>query len=64
MSDLPKPLVPADVDLRGVPIPREAFAQMAVLQFGVTIEEARALVHEVVGKVEGKRSRKSRRIRK
>jgi hypothetical protein len=49
---LPAPLVAADVDLRGSPIPKEFFAQLAVTEFGVSIEEARAFVDQAANRME------------
>jgi len=58
MTDLPPPLVPAHLDLRDMPIPREAFAQMAATEFGIPIEEARAFVNASADRFEGKKNRK------
>lgn len=56
-----RPLVPVYVDLRDMPVPREAFAQMAVLQFGITIEEARAQVARSADAIERNNQEKRRR---
>lgn len=40
MGDLPEPLVPADVDLRDVPMPRDILVKLAMQTFGVTEREA------------------------
>lgn len=61
--DRPAPLVPPHVDLRGIPIPREAFARMAVLHFGISIEEARAHVGRVADALEQPTSTGKRRRR-
>lgn len=70
-DSLPAPLVAPEVDLRDIPIPRDYFAQLAVLEFGVSIEETRAFVDRVADRMEGvaveeaklrrKSSRRSRR---
>ena len=52
--DFPAPLVPAEVNLRGTPIPREAFAKAAAEQFGVDIETARRFANEAADRIEGK----------
>lgn len=52
-STLPEPLVPAEVDLRDVPIPREAFARAAALHFGIDLECARAFVDGAADLIEG-----------
>jgi hypothetical protein len=51
----PPPLVPPEIDLRNVPIPREAFARLAVAEFGIDIEVARDFINEAADRVEGKR---------
>lgn len=52
-DSLPPPLVPPEVDLRDVPIPRELFAQMAVEHFGIDIETARRWTNDAADRVEG-----------
>lgn len=45
MSDqLPEPLVPAEVDLRDTPIPLGLLVRMVCDQFGVSAQEAEAMV--------------------
>jgi hypothetical protein len=46
--NLPPPPVPPDLDLRDVPIPVDAFIEMAMKQFGVDRETATSMVLEVV----------------
>jgi hypothetical protein len=45
--ELPDPLVPAEVDLRDVPIPLDAFIELAMSQFGMTREDAEAHIREI-----------------
>lgn len=49
MSELPEPPVPRDLDLTDTPPPRDLFIAMAVEQFGISEEEATALVDLVLG---------------
>lgn len=51
-SDLPAPLVPASMDLRDVPIPREFFARLAVREFGISYEEAIAFANAAADRIE------------
>lgn len=50
MTDLPEPLVPAEVDLRGDLMPRALFIALAVSQFGVSEEEAAAWVDDALAR--------------
>jgi hypothetical protein len=52
-ATLPKPPVPPDCDLRDVPIPANLFIEMAMSQFGITREEASALVYETIARRHG-----------
>ena len=48
MTDqLPAPLVPAEVDLRGTPLPVDAFVELAMQTFGVDRETARRAVFDM-----------------
>lgn len=47
---LPEPLVPPDVDLRDVPVPIEAFIELAMKEFGVSRKKAEEMVLEVARK--------------
>jgi len=44
MTDLPEPLVPPEVDLRGLPLPLAAFVEMAMVQFGLDRETAERMI--------------------
>ena len=61
---LPPPLLSPGVDVRDVPIPVGLFAQMAVLQFGVSIEEAGAHANRVAAKMERDGRRRRRQARR
>ncbi len=50
---LPEPLIPADVDLRDVPIPVDLFVEMAMSQFGIGRDEATKLVLETIARRHG-----------
>jgi hypothetical protein len=55
------PLVPPEVDLRNVLIPREAFAQAGAKYFGIDIDVARAFVNEAADRLEGKKRNSARK---
>lgn len=61
MTDRPAPFVPPDLDVRDLPIPREAFAQMAAAQFGISIEEARAHTDRVADAMEAEQAHRRRK---
>lgn len=48
MSKLPEPMVPADCDLRDVPVPKDMLVRMAMANFGMSRRKARQLVDEVL----------------
>ena len=48
MEALPHPLVPPDVDLSGLPLPRELFIEVFVHELGMSRSDAVALVNGVV----------------
>jgi hypothetical protein len=50
-SDLPEPPVPASLDARDLPFPRDFFIQMAVEQYGVSVEEVTAFMDELLAKM-------------
>jgi hypothetical protein len=58
---LPAPLVPSDVDLRGEPVPWDAFIDLAMKQFGVSRKEATELVEETKRWASEKEKERSRR---
>ena len=43
----PAPFTPADCDLRGVEPPWDVFTRMAVAQYGVSFDEAKAATDEM-----------------
>lgn len=55
MTALPAPLVPAEVDLRGVPFPIMDMARAFAETFGGTVEEAAQAFREFA-RLEGRRT--------
>jgi hypothetical protein len=61
MSNSPAPLLPPDIDLRDVPIPREFFARLAVQEFGVRYEDALDHINKVADELEGRKAAQKRK---
>lgn len=51
MTAPPPPMVPPEVDVSDMPLPREAFIRLAMEEFGVSLQEATELVDIVLGGV-------------
>jgi hypothetical protein len=47
-SPYPDPPLPADVDLRDVPPPRDLFVAMAISTYGVSRREAETMIDAVI----------------
>ena len=54
---LPEPIVPAEVDLRDLSIPRHSFAVTLAAVRGIPLHEARKLVDEISDSMERDRAR-------
>ena len=54
MTELPQPPHGFEVDVRDVPIPREAFARAAAMAFQMSVKDALAHINRIADAIERK----------